>query len=272
MFGSRILLLATHPDDELAGCCAVIGRARAQGAEVSVAFLTTGIPARSRLWPWERSGHPERVERRRREARRVCAELDIDIALFSDIAARHLKNEIRATRELVARLCVDRRADMIWVAGYEGGHPDHDIANFIASTFRHDLPVWEFSEYNYCGGRVRCNEFCAATGKEIDLKLSAEEGGLKKALLAMYASERDNLSYLRTEREVFRPLAAYDYSRPPHRERFSIAAMRGRRSIRGLTRFGRSKCRAQSRSFKPGANSWGCGLRARPTWREREAR
>jgi hypothetical protein len=49
----------------------------------------------------------------------------------------------------------------------------------------------------------------------------------------MYASERGNLSYLRTEREVFRPLADYDYSRPPHPgtlfyRRFSWAAFHPR--------------------------------------------
>ena len=216
MFGSRILLLAPHPDDELAGCCGAIGRARSQGSSVSVAFLTTGIPARQRLWPWHRSGHPRQVERRRAESRRVCGELGADIAHFSDIPARHLKNEIRAVHELIIKLCAARKAGALWVPAYEGGHPDHDVANFIASTLRDDLPVWEFSAYNFYGSRVRSNEFFSRTGSEIDLELSGEEQRTKKMLLAMYASERGNLNYLKTEREVFRPLAESDYSWPPH--------------------------------------------------------
>jgi LmbE family N-acetylglucosaminyl deacetylase len=216
MFGSRILLLAPHPDDELAGCCAAIGRARAQGASVSIAFLTTGIPAPERLWFWDRAGHPARVEHRREEARRVCAEVGAEIAHFSEISARQLKSQLSAARELVVTLCAARKADMLWVPAYEGGHPDHDAANFIASMLSGELPVWEFSEYNFCGGRVRSNEFPAATGSEVELKLTAAERGLKQRLLAMYASERGNLNYLRTEREMFRPLSDYDYSRPPH--------------------------------------------------------
>jgi hypothetical protein len=81
---------------------------------------------------------------------------------------------------------------------------------------RNKLPVWEFSEYNFHGSRVHSNEFFALNGQEMELKLTDEERRLKRMLLAMYISERGNLSYLRTEREMFRPLADYDYSRPPH--------------------------------------------------------
>jgi LmbE family N-acetylglucosaminyl deacetylase len=216
MFGSRILLLAPHPDDEVAGCCAAIGRARAQGASVSVAFLTTGVPALQRFWPWERAGHAARVERRRAEARQVCRQLGVDLAGFSEIPSRCLKNEVCAMRERILEWCAACQTDTLWVPAYEGGHPDHDIANFIVSTLGGQPTAWEFAEYNFSGGRVRSNEFVLRTGKEIDLELSSEERRAKERLLAMYASERGNLGYLRTEREVFRPLGEYDYSRPPH--------------------------------------------------------
>jgi N-acetylglucosamine malate deacetylase 1 len=216
MFGSRILLLAPHPDDEVAGCCAAIGRARAQGASVSVVFLTTGVPARERLWPWNRASHRARVERRRAEARAVCAKLGSEIASLSDVPSRELKNHMRATRDLISGQLEVFPADTLWVPAYEGGHPDHDVANFIASTLAGSPAVWEYSEYNFFGGRVRSNEFFGRTGYEMELRLSKEERETKRALLAMYVSERRNLDYLRTEREEFRPLRAYDYSRPPH--------------------------------------------------------
>jgi N-acetylglucosamine malate deacetylase 1 len=216
MFGSRILVLAPHPDDEVAGCCAAIERARARGSSVAVLFLTTGVPSPQHLWSWDRSRHPSLVERRRREARQVCAELRVEIAHFSDVAARNLKDELRTCRDLVARLCRSNRTDVLWVPAYEGGHPDHDVASFMASTLRQDVKVWEFSEYNFCGRRVRSNEFFSRTGKEIDLALSEEERRFKQLLLATYASERGNLNYLQTGRETFRRLDEYDYSRPPH--------------------------------------------------------
>jgi LmbE family N-acetylglucosaminyl deacetylase len=216
MFGSRILLLAPHPDDEVAGCCAAIGRARAHGASVSVVFLTTGVPSPQRLWPWDRAGHAARVDRRRQEARQVCAELGVEVAHFSLVAARDLKDQLGAAHDLILQKSAAWRADRLWAPAYEGGHPDHDLANFVASTLRKDVAVWEYSEYNFYEGRVRANEFFARTGEEKELILSEEEQRFKKALLAMYASERGNLSYLRAEREMFRPLADYDYTRPPH--------------------------------------------------------
>jgi len=233
MFGSRILLLAPHPDDEVAGCCAAILRARAHGSSVSVLFLTTGVPSPQRLWPWDRPRYPARVDRRRQEARQVCAALGAEIACFSTVAARDLKHDLAGARNLIVEQSASCRADTLWVPAYEGGHPDHDLANFIASTLRENLPVWEYSEYNFYGSRVRSNEFLSRTGGEIELKLSDEERRFKKMLLEMYASERGSLNYLRTEREVFRPLAGYDYSRPPHQgtlfyRRFAWAAFHPR--------------------------------------------
>ena len=233
MFGSRILLLAPHPDDEVAGCCAAIRRARTQGSSVSVLFLTTGVPSPQPLWPWDRLRHPARVDRRRQEARQVCAELGAKIACFSPVAARDLKIDLETARNLIIEQSAACGADTLWVPAYEGGHPDHDLANFLASTLREGLAVWEYSAYNFSGGRVRCNEFISRTGEEMELTLSDEERRFKKTLLAMYASEHGNLNYLRTEREVFRPLAEYNYSRLPHQgtlfyRRFAWAAFHPR--------------------------------------------
>jgi LmbE family N-acetylglucosaminyl deacetylase len=233
MFGSRILLLAPHPDDEVAGCCAAILRARTQGSSVFILFLTTGVPSPQRLWPWDRSRHADRVERRRQEARRACAVLGAEIACFSPVDSRELKNDLGAARNLIIQQSAACGTGTLWVPAYEGGHPDHDLANFIASTLRQEFPVWEYSEYNFYGRCVRSNEFFSPTGKEIELTLSDEERRFKKTLVGMYASEQGNLNYVRTERETFRPLAEYDYSRPPYPgtlfyRRFSWAAFHPR--------------------------------------------
>jgi LmbE family N-acetylglucosaminyl deacetylase len=216
MFASSILVLAPHPDDEVAGCCAAIGRARAQGSTVSVLFLTTGVPEPQRFWPWERSRHAARVARRMQEARRACAALGAEIAHLSLVASRESKDHIGKGLELIRSEVSARGAGALWVPAYEGGHPDHDAANFMASMLRETIGVWEYSEYNFFENRVRSNEFFSATGGEIVLTLSNEEQQFKERLLAMYESERGNLNYLRTEREVFRPLPDYDYSRPAH--------------------------------------------------------
>jgi LmbE family N-acetylglucosaminyl deacetylase len=216
MFGSRILLLAAHPDDEVVGCCAAIGRARAQGSSVSILFLTTGIPGRERLWFWQRSHYSNYVERRRAEARQVCTGLGAQIVAFSDVPSRELAAYLNKARKLVLEHFSTAPADMLWVPAYEGGHPDHDMANFIGSTLRGKAQVWEYSEYNFFGEKTRSNVFFAANGSELQLTLSSEERQAKTNALNMYASERRNLNYVRTEQEMFRPLAEYDYKQQPH--------------------------------------------------------
>ncbi|MGH9858494.1 MAG: PIG-L deacetylase family protein [Candidatus Acidiferrales bacterium] len=216
MFGRRILILIPHPDDEVVGCCAAIGRARAQGSEVFGACLTTGVPAREVFWPWQRAGHARRVARRRDESRRAAEMLGIEFLSSAEVPTRQLKSHIAPTLATVRDQIRRSGADTIWTPAYEGGHQDHDVTNFIASRLRAEVNVWEFSEYNYFGDKVRSQEFFAPNGSEREFALTKDEQLLKRKALRLYASEKGNLNYVRTEREVFRPLAAYDYSRPPH--------------------------------------------------------
>ncbi|MBX6320904.1 MAG: PIG-L family deacetylase [Rhodospirillaceae bacterium] len=216
MLAERILLLVPHPDDEVVGCAAAIGRAVAEGGRVFVFYLTNGVPARTVLWPWQRASHPGRVARRWREAVAAAARLGLAEAARQDIPTRTLKAHLRQASDTLRRLVEELRPGAVWAPAYEGGHQDHDVANFLASLVRRAVPVWEFSEYNYAGGRVRSHEFPAAAGTERVLALDPAEAARKRALLGLYASERANLRHVGCRREVFRPLVRYDYTRPPH--------------------------------------------------------
>ncbi len=216
MYGKRILLLAPHPDDEVVGAAAAIGRARAAGGEVLVAFLTDGVPDRSAFWTWQRGAHAARVARRRAESEAAARLLGFAIALFQEIPTRTLKSVLAGTRARLVDLVARRGVDMIWAPAYEGAHQDHDAASFLASTLKERAPVWEFAEYSNFGGRTQSQEFAQPTGREIELRLDQREVAAKRAALALYASERGNLSHIGSARESFRPLAAYDYARPPH--------------------------------------------------------
>ncbi len=216
MFGRRILVLIPHADDEVVGCAAAIGRARAAGAEVIALYLTTGIPDRTVFWPWQRRHHADRVARRRREARATAELLGLRPWRFLDIPARCLKGRLHAALGEARRAIADTEADMVWAPAYEGGHQDHDSASFLASHLRDLVPVWEFAEYGFAGGIVRRQEFPEANGSEQALALTADEMALKRRALALYASETGNLGYVGTARECFRPQADYDYRAPPH--------------------------------------------------------
>jgi len=216
-FGDRILILAPHPDDEVVACCAAIGRARAEGAEVALLFLSHGCVSRETLWPWDRHRHDALIGRRRAEAEAASRALGVTIAGFAERPARTLWRQLdRAEAEVRAAIAA-WRADRLWAPAYEGGNPDHDGVSAIATRLAAGgLPVLEFAEYNFAGGRTRSQQFPRPNGTERVISLTAAEQASKRAALGLYRSERRNLSYVRCEREVFRPLTVYDYSRPPH--------------------------------------------------------
>ena len=212
----RILILAPHPDDEVVGCAAAIGRARTGGARLFLLTLTTGVPAADRLWPWDRARCGDRVRRRRDEALQAALALAIEPVESLDLPSRTLRCHLPMALAAVERACAGCRAGMLWVPAYEGGHQDHDAANAIGALFRSRLPVWEFSEYNFAGGSIRRQEFPQPAGDAIRLHLTSAEMTRKRDLLTIYRSERGNLHHVGCRQETFRPLIPYDYARPPH--------------------------------------------------------
>ena len=211
------MLLCPHPDDEVVASFAAIGRAKADGARVAVLFLTHGCVDQATMWPWRRGLYAEAVARRQAESERVAAELGLTVAGRSERAARHLWRDLgEAEREARAAIAAVG-ADQLWTPAFEGGNPDHDAASAIASRLAGEgLSVLEFAEYNLAGGKAHSHRFPSSNGTETVLLLSPDEQVAKRQALALYASEAGNLSYVGVDHEIYRPLAAYDYSNPPH--------------------------------------------------------
>jgi LmbE family N-acetylglucosaminyl deacetylase len=217
LFGASILILCPHPDDEVVGCAAAIGRAKAAGARVAVIFLTHGCVDQATMWPWARARYPEVVSRRRAEAERAAAELGIAIAGWSDRPARHLWRELAQAEAEVRAAIADHEVDQLWAPAFEGGNPDHDGASAIACRLAAEgTSALEFAEYNLANGRPQSHRFPQTNGTETVLELTGAERARKRRLLALYDSEKANLGYVATNREALRPLSAYDYARPPH--------------------------------------------------------
>ncbi|MDD5586325.1 MAG: PIG-L family deacetylase [Alphaproteobacteria bacterium] len=216
MFGTRTLILAAHPDDEIVACAAAIGRAQRQGAKFFVLNLTNGCIARDTLWPWQRHNYDKHVSRRRTEAEKATEFLGITIAGCASRPARHLWRNLPDVYAEVAGAIEEHDIDQLWVPAYEGGHADHDGLNAVGSVFASHMNVLEFAEYNFSGRKARSQEFPFPNGSEQTLALTPEEQARKRAALTIYASEKLNLNYVETEHECYRPLATYDYSQPPH--------------------------------------------------------
>lgn len=216
MFAERILVLIPHPDDEVVGAATALARLRAHGGHATGAFLTSGVPANAGAWIPTPRRYARRVARRTEESTRVAEELDLAVAGRRPIPSRELKRHLAESLRWLREEAESARADLLWVPAYEGGHPDHDVANFLASKLADEYEVWEFSEYHFAKGRVSGQTFVRPNGSEALLSLDGAERARKRRLLDVYASERRNLGYVGLEQECFRPLAAYDYGERPH--------------------------------------------------------
>ncbi|MBV8060094.1 MAG: PIG-L family deacetylase [Alphaproteobacteria bacterium] len=216
MFGRRILILVPHPDDEIVACAATIGRARQAGAEIFSLYLTHGCVSRETMWPWRRRAYPLVVARRRAEAEDVARFLDIRPAGWLDRPARHVWRDLPRVRAEIEQAVAQHDIDQLWVPAFEGGNADHDAINAVAQLFKPGLSVLEFAEYNYSDGRAHSHAFPFPNGQETVILLSAAEQAAKREALSRYPSENLNLSYVKCEREVYRPLGDYDYSKPAH--------------------------------------------------------
>jgi LmbE family N-acetylglucosaminyl deacetylase len=216
MFGKRILILIPHPDDEIVGCGAAIARARSQGARVFGCYLSHGYLPKNDLWAYDRKNHEARVARRWSEAEAAAEYLGITIVGKNIVrAAREIWRELPQVRHEVLEAMKNCAPDRIWVPAYEGGNPDHDGVNALASTLP-EVPVFEFSEYNLAGGYPHSNSFLKQHGFEVVHRLKHEERAMKKQALQIYKSEQGNVGALQLLEEQFRPLVPYDYAGPPH--------------------------------------------------------
>lgn len=217
IFAARVLILVPHPDDEVVGFCAAIGRAQTMGAKIFALYLSHGCIAKEDLWPWQRLSYDSRVAKRLSEAEEVANLLGITPTGFSNRPTRRLRRELPAVAKEILKSVSDYAIDQIWVPAYEGGHADHDALNGLCAKMKVFLPpVLEFSEYHFANKEKHAQDFIAPNGTEAVLRLSPKERMFKEMVLGLYASEKKNLDYVQTEKEVYRPLAAYDYAKPPH--------------------------------------------------------
>lgn len=215
-FGRNVLLLVPHPDDEIVAAFAASRRAQAGGAKIHALYLTHGCIAKEVRWPWDHRNHDCHVARRRAEAARAAQRLELIPVGWSNRPARSLWRHLASVNADITNAVREHHIDQIWTPAYEGGNADHDVINALVSRLTSQVSVLEFAEYNFAGGRAHSQEFPAPNGSEEVIMLTPDERKQKKQALDIYESEQGNLGYVKTKRECFRPLAKYDYHRPPH--------------------------------------------------------
>jgi LmbE family N-acetylglucosaminyl deacetylase len=127
-----------------------------------------------------------------------------------------LWRSLQAVYQEVDAAVAQYRPDQLWVPAYEGGNPDHDGLNAVGFKFKGRISVLEFSEYNLFGGQAQSHIFVSSEPTAHIKLLTTEERANKRAAIAIYASEKNNLSSLSVVQESYRPLSLYDYALPPY--------------------------------------------------------
>lgn len=212
------LVLAAHPDDEVIACGALMQRMQ----RAVVVFATDGAPRNQDFWK-QYGSRQAYAAVRRQEARDALITVGawpvfladrVDGGIADQELFLRLAPAILALEKVIGRL----GPDCILAPAYEGGHPDHDAACFMASVAgRHAaIPVWETPLYHAKADGTRALQtFAQSTGKEQELR--AEEETLRKKLemLRVYTSQGLALNDFRPDWEIFRPMADYDFVCPP---------------------------------------------------------
>ena len=211
----NVLFVIPHPDDEIVGSCILI-KNFLRKQKVILVFLTNGVISPNTNWFWKRKNYKKDVSIRYQEMLKSLSNLGVNDFFLQDIPTRHLKTNIDKSYFLLKQIILDKNIDTIFCPAYEGGHQDHDVANFIAFKLKPYCEVFEFPEYNFHGQVINTNTFFKINGSEIVLDLDSEQRLFKTKSMNVYKSEKKNLKYINLKQECFRPLVNYDYSSPPH--------------------------------------------------------
>ena len=214
----RTLAVVAHPDDESVGCGALLQRM----ASKQVVFMTDGAPRDDYFWK-QHGSREAYATLRRREAHAALAHLGVTEISFlgseAGIVDQELYRNLPRALDALRGLARAWKPAALLVLAYEGGHPDHDSCSVLASVVGRELelPVWEMPLYHRSvEGEGVLQEFLAPNGTEIHLEITPEELQRKHTCIQAYASQGDILRHFHAPREIFRPLATYDYSRPAH--------------------------------------------------------
>ena len=208
MNSMRILIAVAHADDEALGCFSVM---QDQPADVHILHATDSAPLDLKYAL--RSGfatHAGYQAARRAELQAVLAKAGIPEERYHCLGLADQEAPVYWPRIRAYVEAFD--AGRVYTHAYEGGHPDHDAVAFALAG----LPnVWEFPLYHANGGGFVPQSFIDGKAETV-VELDADRRRAKRSWLDCFASQQRVIGMFPINREFFRPMRAYDFTRPPH--------------------------------------------------------
>ena len=217
LLGTTLMLVA-HPDDEVIAFAGLMQKMK----KAIVVFATDGAPRDPYFWQsW--GSRSRYAEIRRKEAFSALSIVGAQPVFLADRVEngivdqelfRRLPAAIKAFEQVVDAI----EPNSLLTMAYEGGHPDHDACSFLGSCVgsRRKIPVWESPlYYRNPDGSAAVQTFARLTGQEITSLVEGASLQKKLDMFHTYKSQKLTLDSFRPGIEQFRPMAGYDFTRPP---------------------------------------------------------
>jgi LmbE family N-acetylglucosaminyl deacetylase len=224
----RVLLLAAHPDDETIGASLLLARF----PQTQVVYLTDGAPRDRRFWsPNAKGSREDYAETRRQEAQNALALAGVLPRQLVWLGAVDQEAIFEAPRltDMFTEALEKHQPEIVVTHPYEGGHPDHDTAALIARTALSRVTqkslLVEMTSYHAQSGSCVTGKFLNADTNEIVCELSGEDCERKRRMMDEHASQRAVLAGFNVDRERFRPVPEYDFTKAPHEGRLWYECM-----------------------------------------------
>lgn len=238
--GGNLLVVVAHQDDELICAGGAMLRTAAKGGQVYVVYVTDGaVP-----------GSTVSVETREREALNCLAEVGAHAHFlrYENECGLQVAQNVAGAVGKVAELMRTINPYAVVTSGFEGGHSDHDMTNFIVAraSALAGIPrerVFEAPEYNryYLREYVlrKMNHFVLVPflwpprfvpggDSGFALDLSVEELARKRALFRHFESQSPGRLIKRFGfPDQFRVLPARDYAKGPFDPKKSLRCRLG---------------------------------------------
>lgn len=221
--GSRLLVLAPHPDDESIGCGGTLAKWRQTGRPARVLFLTDGRLGSRDLRrmpvddPGYRAAQLALIATRQREARLALETLGVDEFAFADIPDGELSSHTALAEKVIQATIDDFQPDLIMLPFLTDRHPDHVAAGLcllavLRRMERRQLALLSCAGYEVWSP-IQANNI-------VDITACLDQ---KQSAIAVYESQLRDTNYLDGTLSLSRYRAISNLIAGSHAEAFYIA-------------------------------------------------